>query len=215
MVRLDQPIPIGKKRSYTPASGIGNGRCLPAGPLRAPLAAQLALVDALVLIGDGQAGEMLVPRAQALGKPVLRADLQPDAQAAAMLKGRRVLAFAGIGRPEKFFATLGQIGAEVVEARAFGDHAPLTPAQICDLTDAAQRQNLLLVTTAKDRARMAGRADCVELMAEAAVLPVRLALREGDDARLDALLAAALAKSRAAAPTPSGALRHLPHQGEG
>ncbi len=180
------------------ATGIGNGRCLPAGPLRAPLAVQLARVDALVLIGAGQAGETLAATAGALGKPVLRADLEPDEQAAAALQGRRVLAFAGIGRPDKFFETLRQVGADLVETRSFGDHAPLRPAQIRDLTETARRENLALVTTAKDHARMAGRPDCAELAAATTVLPVKLTLRGGDDARLDELLMAALAKSQKA-----------------
>jgi len=180
------------------ARGIGNGRCIPAGPLRAPLAAQLALVDAMVLIGEGEAGETLAVSARALGKPVLRADLEPDGQVAAALQGRRVLAFAGIGRPDKFFATLRRVGADLVETRAYGDHAPLSLAQIRDLTETARRENLALVTTAKDHARMAGRPDCAELAAATTVLPVTLTLRGEDDARMDALLMAALAKSQKA-----------------
>src|SRR5690606_25429068 len=132
-------------------------------------------------------GDALAASARALGKPVLRATLQPDAPAAAALQGRRVLAFAGIGRPEKFFQTLRQVGADLVATRSFGDHAPLTSAQIRDLIETAGQENLVLVTTAKDHARMAGRPDCAELAASVSVLPVRLTLPQEDDARLDAL----------------------------
>jgi tetraacyldisaccharide 4'-kinase len=176
------------------ASGIGNGRCLPAGPLRAPLARQLKRINALVLIGEGEAGEAVAATAMAHGKQVLRADLRPDAEAVGMLDGRRVLAFAGIGRPEKFFATLRETGAELVQTRSFGDHAPLTSAQVRDLLETARRDHLLLVTTAKDQARMTGRPDYAELADATAVVPVTLVMRAGDEARFGALLAAALAK---------------------
>ena len=97
--------------------GVGNGLCLPAGPLRAPLNPQWALADAIVLVGDGAAGDQVARAAHDHGKTVFRARLAPDAAAAADLAGRKVLAFAGIGRPEKFFATLAEIGADIV-ARA-------------------------------------------------------------------------------------------------
>ena len=111
-------------------TGIGNGLCLPAGPLRAPLSAQWPLVDALVLIGEGDAGAAVARAATARGKPVLRASLRPEADTAARLQGRRVLAFAGIGRPEKFFATLEASGAVIARRRSFPDHHPYRAAEV-------------------------------------------------------------------------------------
>src|SRR5437868_3534343 len=86
--------------------GLGNGQVFPAGPLRAPLKPQLARTDALVIVGNGIAAEAVAAEIAAQGKPVLRAHLQPDAAQVASLCGKRVLAFAGIGDPARFFATL-------------------------------------------------------------------------------------------------------------
>ncbi len=171
-------------------TGIGNGLCIPAGPLRAPLAAQWPRIDAVLLIGRGVAGEQVAAAARRAGKPVLRARLMPDEQAGLLVKGRRVLAFAGIGRPEKFFATLETLGADIVARHAYADHAPLTAAAAKALIEEARAGKLLLVTTEKDRMRMQGRADLGDLAAATAVLPVRLVLE--DETALTAPMAAAL-----------------------
>ena len=174
------------------AVGVGNGRVLPAGPLRAPLSAQWPAVHAVVVIGAGDAGQAIAREAQARGKPALRASLRPDAAVAARLTGRRVLALAGIGRPEKFVATLREIGAEVVDLAAFGDHHPYRPADLAPLAARAAREGLTLVTTAKDAARMAGDASLAPVLAQMTVLPVTLTF--ADDGALDALLAKVLAR---------------------
>src|SRR5438270_6630159 len=102
--------------------GLGNGRVFPAGPLRAPLKAQLARTDALVLIGDGRAADDVAAELAKRDKPVLRARLKPDAASLAQLVGKRVLAFAGIGDPERFFRSLRAGGIEVARTRLFADH---------------------------------------------------------------------------------------------
>jgi len=135
--------------------GVGNGRVMPAGPLRAPLAAQLARADAVVLIGRGAPGEVVAEVAAAHGVTVHRASLMPDPAVAGRLVGRQVVAFAGIGRPEKFGHTLHDLGAIVEHLITFGDHYVLTEAEASRLITAAG--NLDLVTTAKDFARLAGR----------------------------------------------------------
>ena len=98
-------------------TGFGNGLCVPAGPLRAPLAAQAPFVRALIVIGGDEAAvqdiSQSIPR-----KPILRANLAPDALAAAPLIGREVVAFAGIARPDKFYATLRRVGAQTVATQA-------------------------------------------------------------------------------------------------
>jgi tetraacyldisaccharide 4'-kinase len=165
------------------AVGVGNGHVIPAGPLRAPLRAQWPRVDAVLLIGDGAPGEVFVALAVERGKPVLRARLRPAADGAS-LAGRRVLAFAGIGRPDKFFATLAELGADVVARRAFADHHPYHPAELAVLRAEAARQGLLLVTTAKDAARLS-EAD----RAGIEVLDVELVFRDdGIDRLLDVAL---------------------------
>jgi tetraacyldisaccharide 4'-kinase len=136
------------------AVGIGNGLCIPAGPLRAPVEAQMARVSAVVIVGEGRAGDRIAELAQGEGKPVLGAMLRPDERVASILAGRKVLAFAGIGLPRKFFATLASIGAEVVGECPFPDHYRYTGETIRHLQLMAARRNALLVTTEKDIARL-------------------------------------------------------------
>jgi tetraacyldisaccharide 4'-kinase len=152
------------------AVGAGNGLVLPAGPLRAPLEAQWPLVDVALIIGDGIAGDALARAAAGQGKPVFRGKLVPDADVAAQLRGRRVLAFAGIGHPEKFFGTLREIGAIVEKAVPFPDHHRFGERQLSALLEDAKRENLVLVTTEKDAARMASPAGGGAVT----MLPVRL-----------------------------------------
>src|SRR5262249_47029060 len=104
-------------------TGFGNRLCVPAGPPRAPGSAQARFVRALIVLGGDDAA---APRIAALapGKPLIRASLEPDALAAAPLIGREVVAFAGIARPEKFYATLRRVGAQIVATCNFADHHP-------------------------------------------------------------------------------------------
>lgn len=157
--------------------GAGNGCVTPAGPLRAPLAPQLAKADAVLVIGDGAAGDTVATQALAAGLAVLRGHLAPEPAAVAALSGKPLVAFAGIGRPEKFFATLEGQGLSVVARHAFADHHPYRAEEIAQLSAEATRRGALLVTTQKDFARLSP-----ELMggADIATLPVRLALEEAD-----------------------------------
>ncbi|HBF30910.1 tetraacyldisaccharide 4'-kinase [Rhizobium sp.] len=137
--------------------GIGNGLVFPAGPLRAPLGAQIAQMHTLLKVGTDDKATALVRHAARAGRPVLTATIQPVAVDPA-IKGR-VLAYAGIADPEKFYASLRGVGAEIVIAKSFGDHQPLDAAAIADLLDTAQSNGLQLVTTAKDIARLQGSAE--------------------------------------------------------
>jgi tetraacyldisaccharide 4'-kinase len=125
--------------------GFGNGRVLPAGPLREPVSQGLARADAVILMGDGS------PSLEGFSGPVLRAHLQPfDATVA----GQRVIAFAGIGRPAKFFDTLRAVGADVAAAVPFADHHAYSREEIARLKAQARDQNAQLVTTEKDLVRL-------------------------------------------------------------
>lgn len=158
--------------------GFGNGRVIPAGPCREPVAEGLARADAVVLIGDDRTGA-----AERLGgKTVLRARLKPGDEAVA-LAGAKVLAFAGIGRPDKFFATLRQCGADLVATRAFADHHPYARAEIERLLAESERQRAQVWTTAKDAVRVPA-----DLRGRVRVLPVSLAWDRPE--HVDALLAA-------------------------
>lgn len=140
------------------AVGIGNGLCLPAGALRAPIERQWPHIDAVLLLGEGDAGERAAIDAHAHGIPVHRAKLVLDAETVAGLRGRRLLAFAGIGRPEKFFGSLRDAGLDVGATVTFGDHQRLREAEARDLLDRASREGLALVTTEKDAVRLSGAA---------------------------------------------------------
>ena len=153
----------------------GNGLCLPAGPLRAPLAAQAPYVDAVTVIGGGREARAIVAE-EIGGKPIFTARLQADAIAAATLIGRPVLAFAGIGRPEKFFATLRDLGAQVAERQTFPDHWAFSPREIERLLTRANRRGLIPVCTEKDFVRLPA-----DLRAHVRTLPVTLSFDETED----------------------------------
>lgn len=158
--------------------GLGNGRVIPAGPLRAPLGVQLRHADALLVIGDGLAGAAALLRLAPSGKPVFRATLVPEAQE--RFAGQRFLAFAGIADPGKFYRSLENIGAIVAETRDFPDHHDFTAGELAELNSAAARGGLTLVTTRKDAVRLAGGgADARAMLDRIAVLDIQLAF---DDA---------------------------------
>jgi tetraacyldisaccharide 4'-kinase len=165
-------------------AGFGNGRPIPAGPLREPVAAAAARCRAAVLIGPDRAGAraMLPP-----GLPVLTARLQPGGALAA-LAGRPVVAFAGIGRPEKFFGMLAAAGVRPAASRPFPDHHRYAPREIVALIAEADRLGAVLATTPKDAARLAP-AD----RARVTVVGVRLAW--DDAAAIEALLTDLLARA--------------------
>jgi tetraacyldisaccharide 4'-kinase len=158
------------------AVGIGNGLPLPSGPLRAPMEAQWPAVDAVLTIGKGLPGDRLAQEAGARGKRVFKAALTPDPILAASLRRKRVLAFAGIGRPEKFFETLRECGAIVEATHSFPDHHPYNGADLSSLKREAQRRGLIGVTTEKDFVRLVGVRS--EPWADLAILPVRLRLED-------------------------------------
>jgi tetraacyldisaccharide 4'-kinase len=158
--------------------GIGNGRIFPAGPLRAPLESQIARAHALLLVGPPDGAATIVAIAQRRRLPVLHGRIEADRQSLAALNGRKIMAFAGIADPEKFFATLAEAGLVVAERISFADHHRYTAAEAQMLLERAQAQNLLLLTTEKDHARLAGERQLAVLAERAAVLPVRLVVKE-------------------------------------
>lgn len=177
------------------AAGIGNGLCLPAGPLRAPLSAQLEFVSAVVIVGEGAQGLRLAETAQRAGKPVIVARLAVNADMTAQLAHRRVYAFAGIGRPSKFFATLDELGAEIVGTASFPDHYVFQRAELAVLQRAAQERDALLVTTEKDLVRL-GRSDAFGDAALPAPIAVPVEMMVSDAAGLDDLMTLSLRRAR-------------------
>ncbi len=158
--------------------GIGNGRVLPAGPLRAPLGAQLDRANAVLVIGQHSGADAIVAAAKSRALPLFRGRLVPDRNALAALASSKVLAFAGIGDPEKFFATLEEARIEVRVRRAFPDHHRYQPTEAMELLARAQREGLIVVTTEKDFVRLAGEPDMAALADAARALPVTLVVEQ-------------------------------------
>jgi tetraacyldisaccharide 4'-kinase len=135
-----QNFSLAKKLSLVVVDGFDNGLMIPAGPLREPVAQGLSRADAVIAMNDDPL---------AFGGPVLRARLAADG---ADLKGKRVFAFAGIGRPEKFITSLQEAGAIVTGREFFPDHHPYSPVEITRLRQLAG--DAVLVSTEKDFVRL-------------------------------------------------------------
>ncbi|HCB53822.1 MAG: tetraacyldisaccharide 4'-kinase [Paracoccaceae bacterium] len=132
--------------------GFGNGFCLPAGPLREPISAGLKRADLLVLIGTPLDGATFLQRYE-ITIPYVQANLQPLATGMTW-QGARVMAFAGIGHPEKFFTSLRDVGANIIDSQALDDHQPLTESLMVRLSARAKAASAQLVTTEKDAVRL-------------------------------------------------------------
>lgn len=157
--------------------GFGNGRVLPAGPLREPIHSALRRATAVIVVGDDERDV-----AGLIGRrpPALGARLRPTSSAAG-LRGRKVVAFAGIGRPAKFFATLVELGAEIVASQEFTDHHAYTPDEGMRLVEMAAKAGAIPVTTAKDHVRL-------PVGARAMITRVDVDLVFDDERAIDALL---------------------------
>jgi tetraacyldisaccharide 4'-kinase len=147
-----------------------------------------------VIIGTSTGAAGIAADARARRIPVFNARLLPDAETVAALDGGSVLAFAGIGSPEKFFTTLSAAGIAPAATRSFDDHHRYTRAEATALCELAERQGLVLVTTEKDLARMHGDAETAQLAERVRALPVRLKFE--DEAAFRLLMFARLAAAR-------------------
>jgi tetraacyldisaccharide 4'-kinase len=178
-------------------AGIGSGRVFPLGPLRAPLDFQAGMADAILIL-KGQAHgnaacqglrqQILSARQRSAARPVSHLDvfeasvvpLIPDG-----LDSQPVLAFCGIGRPAKFFATVRDAGISAVKTCCFPDHHPFTDAEARALIAEAKASGAALLTTEKDRARLAGTTGAQrELYLSSQALPITVQLAEDGEARL-------------------------------
>ena len=163
------------------SAGFGNGRCIPAGPLREPVQTGLARADLVLSIGAAtDQTRFSALWGSQIPVPHLQGHLSP-LKMGMDWQGLRSLAFAGIGNPEKFFATLRGEGAVLAATVSLDDHQPLSPALMQRLEAQAKSLGAQLVTTEKDAARLPD-----AFRAKVLTLPVRLQLH--DWSALDAAL---------------------------
>lgn len=163
------------------ARGFGNGAVIPAGPLREPIAAAMARADLVISVGSPAAQDRLSDRwGTQITRPRVSAQLTP-LNTGMPWQGLRVLAFAGIGHPGKFFHTLRELGVDLVHAEPLGDHQPLTRALMTRLEGDAAKHGAQLVTTEKDAVRLPS-----EFRSKVLTVPVRLHF--DDPGPVDALL---------------------------
>ena len=166
--------------------GFGNGRCIPAGPLREPVEVGLKRADLVLSIGPGPSQDEFQNRwGDVIRLPHLKGVLKP-LQMGMDWAGTRVIAFAGIGHPEKFFASLREEGAEILRAVALDDHQPLTESLMHRIEAEAKLRGAQLVTTEKDAVRLP-----TGIRQRVLTFPVRLELDDWQplDRALDQLIA--------------------------
>ena len=156
--------------------GIGNGWLMPAGPLRTPLAEGLARLDLAIINGTDETG--LGARLPG-SLPVFSAELRPDASVIEALDGAPLLAFAGIGRPSRFFKSLEAAGGTIVRRLSFADHHPYSQHDLAQIQEDAQRHGAEMITTKKDWMRLPP-----EWRSRVAMLPVSMEI-DGDAALID------------------------------
>lgn len=161
-------------------TGVGNGLCLPAGPLRAPLSPQVNKADVLVVVGIGDAAQSTIHLASRRGLPIAHAHIVP--RPTSVLAERPLLAYAGIGRPRKFFDSLSELGLTVARTRSFADHHRYSEQDATLLLKQAEDEDLQLVTTAKDMARLnTARHEIFRwLAAKSEVLEISMEIQEED-----------------------------------
>jgi tetraacyldisaccharide 4'-kinase len=149
------------------ASGLGNGKIIPAGPMRETLASALKRTDAVIMIGEDR--QKLFPR---FGKPVLGAHLitrLPEN----FPRLATFFAFTGIGRPEKFYTSCREAGLRLNGTRDFPDHHPYRAEEIEELLEHARVRGLKLITTEKDWVRLPA-----DFRPKIPVLPVELGFED-------------------------------------
>ncbi|WP_341760113.1 tetraacyldisaccharide 4'-kinase [Candidatus Endowatersipora endosymbiont of Watersipora subatra] len=153
--------------------GVGNGYCIPSGPIRADMKKQLSMATAILRVGQGSGADLVVQMAKRMEKPVISAIIKPDDFK--QYSGIKVLAYSGIADPVKFYQSLEASGADIQERYSFNDHHSFSSEECSDLIARSQKNQLILVTTEKDAIRLSGIGPLQEkLLKESNVLSVSL-----------------------------------------
>ena len=196
--------------------GLGNGRVIPAGPLRAPLDAQFAIADAIIVnAAPGTAPARAHETAEYLRSRFPGPVIETRVEAGANIKtlaGTRVLALAGIANPGRFFAMLEAAGAEIAYRAEFKDHHAFSESDAAGIIAKAASIDARIVTTEKDYVRLpahgatgrgatgqggeAAGGKLAELREKAMAIPIRVALEPRDESRLASLIDAAMLARR-------------------
>ncbi len=159
-------------------TGIGNGLCIPAGPLRAPVDQQLDHIRIVIFLGEGEQSA-LKNKLKARSIPFFTANLEAPSHVLSNLRDKALLAYCGIGRPEKFFSYLEKLGGHVAKKRSFSDHHAYIPDEAKQLLDEAQQDHLTLITTEKDFVRLSKTNTHLGILAaRSRVLPVEAIFKE-------------------------------------
>jgi len=174
--------------------GVGNGFTMPAGPMRVPLSRQIHHVDGLMIIGEEDGADKILRRMARAAKPIFRASIRVVGKT--RIANKRALAFAGIADPSKFFETLERHQVKVEDRQAFGDHHVYVAEDCEDLLERAQRQELQLMTTTKDLARLKDMGDAQMRLAEACET-VKIELVTDDPAMLNRVVDKAFERATA------------------
>jgi tetraacyldisaccharide 4'-kinase len=153
--------------------GLGNEHVLPAGPLRANLGFQLAQADGIILVGEGKAKTRIHALAHEASLPILSARIVPQSDCA-WLRDKPLVAFSGIGNPDKFFRMVESLDGELIARAPYRDHHPYTGQDALKLLELARRHGAQLVTTEKDLVRIEGEGELKNLKNATRALPVSL-----------------------------------------
>jgi len=170
---------------------VGNGFVLPAGPLRAPLDEQMDKADALIVIGEGDKAASLVEDFTKTGKPIFKARIVPQGDTR-WLGVLPVIGFAGIARPSKFFETLRNHGARLIDERSYRDHYRYSERQARSLLKEAKDYRAMLVTSEKDWVRLPDDRETQAGELKFRSRPLPIALQFEDASAVEALLATKL-----------------------
>ena len=162
--------------------GFGNGWPLPAGPMREPMSAQHRAAAAVVLQQGSQN-----KRIEALTIPQVLVHVEADAN----LPNRPVVAFCGLGLPDKFYAHLRAQGLRLAKTMNFPDHHGYDEKDLALLQKLAKEHNAVLVTTAKDAVKLPR-----DFMHEAEVYVAQLQLNAKDMTPVYSLVVQTLQRKR-------------------